>query len=203
MPRFEQDSDVRALGEALAALRRDRGLSQAEAGARLAMTSQGWGLYESGRRPGLFRPDVQRRLTAALDASPEDLALAAARMRTEGEPRAPATGVESGARAWGAGPQVAGAGRSETGAERLQLSNDDLAPWAVSGVMLEFDAGRWPRRDQGCVIDMNGGLRLVRIYERADSDRLYVRGGPQGLDVETVLDRADVARVAAVVGRLE
>lgn len=200
MPRFEQDSDVRALGEALAALRRDRGLSQAEAGARVAMTSQGWGLYESGKRPGLFRPDVQRRLTAALDASPEDLALAAARAQ-EGQAAAPATGVESGARVWAASPKSTGASRSDV--ERLQLSNDDLAPWAVSGVVLEFDAGRWPRRDQGCVVDRKDGERLVRIYERADSERLYVRGGPQGLTVETALARADVARVAAVIGRLE
>jgi len=201
MPRFEQDSDVRALGEALGALRRDRGLSQAEAGARVAMTSQGWGLYESGKRPGLFRPDVQRRLTAALDASPEDLALAAARAQDGGLDPASSTGVESGARAWIANPKTSGASRSEV--ERLQLSNDDLAPWAVSGVVLEFDAGRWPRRDQGCVVDRNDGVRLVRIYERADSERLYVRGGPQGLSVETALARADVARVAAVIGRLE
>ena len=200
MARFEQDSDVRALGEALASLRRDRGLSQAEAGARVAMTSQGWGLYEAGKRPGLFRPDVQRRLTAALDASSEDLALAAA--RADGvSPMVSVTGVESGARVWVGSPKPAGA--SGVDVERLQLSNDDLAPWAVSGVMLELDAGRWPRRDQGCVIDMNDGGRLVRIYDRADSDRLYVRGGPQGLDVETTLARADVARVAAVVGRLE
>jgi len=201
MARFEQDSDVRALGEALAVLRRDRGLSQAEAGARVAMTSQGWGLYESGKRPGLFRPDVQRRLTAALDASLEDLALAAARAQAGAQAEAPATGVESGHRAWNGKPAREGAPRPET--ERLQLSNDDLAPWAVSGVTLEFDAGRWPRRDQGCVIHLNDGGRLVRIYDRADSERLYVRGGPQGLDVETALGRGDVARVAAVVGRLE
>ena len=75
MPRFESDNDARRLGEALAALRRARGLSQAEAGARVGMTSQGWGLYEAGRRPGLFRPDVQRRLTGAVDATPEALIL--------------------------------------------------------------------------------------------------------------------------------
>ena len=32
MPRFESDNDARRLGEALAALRREAGLSQAEAG---------------------------------------------------------------------------------------------------------------------------------------------------------------------------
>jgi len=191
MPRFEQDKDVRALGEALAGLRRERGLSQAEAGARVGMTSQGWGLYESGRRPGLFRPDVQRRLTGALDASPEDLALALAGAR----------GVESGARAYEVGSVTRPVRAIRT--ERLQLSNDDLAPWAASGVVLEFDPGRWPRRDQGCVIDLIDGQRLVRLYDRADGERLYLRGGPGGLDVETALERGLTRRVAAVVARLD
>ena len=73
MPRFQSDNDARRLGEALAALRRERALSQAEAGRQAGMTSQGWGLYETGKRSGLYRPDVQRRLTAALGATPEDL----------------------------------------------------------------------------------------------------------------------------------
>ncbi|WP_428151227.1 helix-turn-helix domain-containing protein [Brevundimonas sp.] len=196
MARFASDPDAAALGEGLASLRRHAGLSQAEAGARIGMTSQGWGLYESGKRPGLFRPDVQRRLTGALDATPEDLALLLAREASLGS--ASATGVESPRRAF-APPAVPQAGRIE----RMQLSNDDLAPWAASGVVLEFDPGRWPRRDQGCVIDLADGARLVRLYQRADGDRLYVKGGPAGLEVETSLDRAAVARVAAVRARLE
>ena len=66
MARFASDPDAAALGEGLAALRRAAGLSQAEAGARIGMTSQGWGLYEAGKRPGLFRPDVQRRTLIGL-----------------------------------------------------------------------------------------------------------------------------------------
>lgn len=85
----------------------------------------------------------------------------------------------------------------------MQLSNDDLAPWAASGVVLEFDPGRWPRRDQGCVIDLADGTRLVRLYQRADGDRLYVKGGPGGLEIETSLDRSEVACVAAVRARLD
>ena len=196
MARFASDPDAAALGEGLATLRRHAGLSQAEAGARIGMTSQGWGLYESGKRPGLFRPDVQRRLTGALDATPEDLALILAR---EGPaPAPPATGVESLGRAFNPLPAP-----HANATERMQLSNDDLAPWAASGVVLEFDPGRWPRRDQGCVIDLADGTRLVRLYQSADGDRLYVRGGPAGLGVETSLDRNSVARVAAVRARLE
>ena len=191
MPRFESDSDARRLGEALAALRQDRNLSQAQAGERVGMTSQGWGLYEAGKRPGLFRPDVQRRLTAAIGSSPEELALKL------GSPLPPepvaVTGVESGGRGF-SGPAPVAAMR------RLQLSNDDLAPWAASGVVLEYAPGRWPRRDQGCVIEMADGDLRVRLYERADADGLVVRGVDGG---EERIDRADTRLVSAVVARLD
>jgi len=189
MPRFESDSDARRLGEALAALRREAGLSQAEAGERVGMTSQGWGLYESGKRPGLFRPDVQRRLTMALGASPEALALKL------GAPPAPApvaaTGMENSGRAF-AGPV--------SGSRRLQLSNDDLAPWAASGVVLEYEPGRWPRRGQGCVIEMADGEVRVRLYEHADAEALVVRGLRGG---EERIGRAETRQVSAVVARLD
>lgn len=192
MPRFESDTDARRLGEALAALRRARGLSQAEAGGRVGMTSQGWGLYEAGKRPGLFRPDVQRRLTAAIESTPEALAIGLAAMPFEGP--AP-SGVESRARGFEAAAPAA--------TRRLQLSSDDLAPWAASGVTLEYAPGRWPRRDQGCVIDMVDGRRLVRLYERAEGETLVVRGGPGGLAAEERIPRADTRAVSAVIARLD
>ena len=186
MPRFQSDSDARRLGEALAALRRDRALSQAEAGRRAGMTSQGWGLYETGKRSGLYRPDVQRRLTAALDATPEDLLQrqdpAMAGMASEGRPfvHAPAAPTR-----------------------RLQLSNDDLAPWAASGVVVEYGPGRWPRRDQGCVIEMTDGEVRVRLYEGADAEALTVRGGPGGLTAKERIARSATRSVSAVIARLE
>lgn len=195
MPRFEPDAELRRLADGLASLRRARGLSQAEAGARIGMTSQGWGLYEAARRPGLFRPDVQRRLTGALDATPEGLALALG-----ADPSSPADTSPDGVRAREAhfaGPPAL----DSSGIERLQLSNDDLAPWAASGVVLELDPGRWPRDGQGCVIDLSDGRRLVRLYHRADAERLHVRGGPGGLGATETVARADIRRVAAVTAR--
>jgi len=195
MSRFETDPAARRLGESLAALRRERGLSQAEAGTRLGMTSQGWGLYEAGRRPGLFRPDVQRRLTAALDATVEDLerhALPGA------EAAANPTGLESRGRNFSRGGHNAA-----VTLPRLQLSNDDLRPWAASGVVLEYEPGRWPRRDQGCVLHMDDGEARIRLYERADAEVLVVRGGPGGLEVEERIPRSAIRDVAAVVARLE
>lgn len=194
MPRFEQDSDATALGAALASLRRAAGLSQAEAGAAAGMTSQGWGLYEAGKRPGLFRPDIQRRLTAAVGGSPESLALALAN-GTETVAPTVASGVEARGRDYDAGQA-----RPRT-IETLQLSNDDLAPWAASGVVLEYDAGRWPRRDQGCVIDTIDGRSLVRLYDRADGEMLYLKGGRGGLRAIETIRRDETVRVCAVTAR--
>lgn len=190
MPRFESDSDVRRLGEALAALRREAGLSQAEAGARVGMTSQGWGLYEAGKRPGLFRPDVQRRLTGALGASPEALELKLGPPAAQAGTPAP-TGVEARGRGFAAPPPAT---------RRLQLSNDDMAPWAASGVVLEYEPDRWPRRGQGCVIEMADGGVMVRLYEAADAEALVVRGVA---GAEERIDRAATRRVSAVIARLD
>ncbi|MFA4894360.1 helix-turn-helix transcriptional regulator [Brevundimonas sp.] len=198
MPRFESDEDARRLGEALAALRREAGLSQAEAGQRAGMTSQGWGLYEAGKRPGLFRPDVQRRLTGALGATVEALALVQTSPAEDAPVRPPETrGVANAGRGFNAAPSPVAPVR------QVQLSNDDLAPWAASGVVLEYEPGRWPRRDQGCVIEMADGETRVRLYDRADAEVLVVRGGAGGLGAEERIARGDTRSVSAVVARLE
>ena len=197
MARFTSDDDAgtegRALGEALSALRRERGLSQAEAGARIGMTSQGWGLYEAGKRPGLFRPDVQRRLTGALDATPEDLALLVGAAPAT-SPKAVVEGLQARGRAFEAAPVAE--------RRRMQLSSDDLAPWAAAGTVLEYAPGRWPRRDQGCVIEMDDGSLRARLYVRSDEAELVVRGAGALLTIERI-PRARARAVAAVVARLD
>ena len=198
MARFTSDDDAgaegRALGEALAALRRERGLSQAEAGQRIGMTSQGWGLYEAGKRPGLFRPDVQRRLTGGLDATPEDLALLVGAAPPPPQPAPASIGVEARGRAFEAPP---------TRERRLlQLSTDDLTPWAAAGTVLEYVPGRWPRRDQGCVIEMEDGSLRARLYVRSDEAELVVRGAGALLTIERI-PRARARSVGAVVARLD
>ena len=67
-------------------------------------------------------------------------------------------------------------------------------------MVLEYAPGRWPRRDQGCVIEMADGDLRVRLYERADADGLVVRGVDGG---EERIDRADTRLVSAVVARLD
>ena len=192
MTRFRDDPEADALGRALAALRKGLGLSQAEAGARMGVTSQAWGLYEAGRRPGMFRPDVQRRLTAALDLTPEDLALEIVR---EQEPSSAPTAprIEEGGRAFSPGGSRAPVRRT------LQLRDDDLAPWASSGVVLVYDLSMWPRRDQGCVVATDDGP-VIGLYHRGDRDTVVLRG-PAG--DKRVLERSRIGSVGAVVARLE
>ena len=198
-PAHEERAPWLALGEALAALRRERGLSQAEAGVRVGMTSQGWGLYEAGRRAGLFRPDVQRRLTAALDASPEDLALRLATASAAEPAPAPASEPISGLEAPG---RPFAPARSGPPRETLRLSDDALSPWAASGVVLEYEPGRWPRRDQGCIVDMADGSTRVRLYLESDGDVVTVRGAGS-LDRVERIARTDIRRVSAVLSRHE
>lgn len=197
MARFESDEEARALGEALARLRRDQGLSQAEAGARAGMTSQAWGLYEAGKRPGLFRPDTQRRLTEAIGATVEALGL---QIGAAGSvPSAVGAGVSSAGRAFsGVQPAARTVGR-----QQFQVSDDDLWPWAASGVVLEYEPGRWPRRDQGCIVELRDGRRLARLYRGADETTLYLRGGPDGFGSEQRVQREEMQSISAVVARLD
>ncbi|MGI4818315.1 MAG: helix-turn-helix transcriptional regulator [Janthinobacterium lividum] len=189
---MSEQAEALRLGEALAQLRRERGLSQAEAGNRIGMTSQGWGLYESGKRAGLFRPDVQRRLTGALDATVEDLHLLIGGPVTSPARAVAVAGMEARHRGF-EGPSV-------LGKSRLRLDTDDMAPWAFAGVVLEYVEGQWPRRDQGCVLDFDDGQRLVRLFARSDAAEVWVRDAAGD---EEAIARARLARVSAVVARLE
>ena len=191
-----EDDEAIKLGEALAQLRKERGLSQAEAGARIGMSSQGWGFYESGKRAGLFRPDIQRRLTSALEATPEDLALlvAAAKAPKVTQPAlAPApTGVEARAREF-EGPQP-------SKRQCWRLDTDDMAPWAFSGVVLEYVPDQWPRRDQGCVVQTKGNNRQVRLYVGSDADGVTLRDAS---GQTSYILRDQIVSLSAVIARRE
>ena len=194
MVRFTTDDDVRRLGDALAELRREKGLSQAEAGARIGMTSQGWGLYESGRRSGLFRPDIQRRLTGALDATPEALMLKLepeADVSVSSPQRAP--GVESTGAAF-RGPAL------PADVRLMVLTTNEMAPWAAAGVTIAYRPGQPPREGQGCLVQMADGRRLVRLYGgRTDANVSLLSGVGDSESVS--VDR--IAALCAVVGRFD
>lgn len=197
---MDEEYEAQRLGDALANLRRERGLSQAEAGARIGMTSQGWGLYEAGKRAGLFRPDMQRKLTSALDATPEDLLLVAGAHLAPAPTARPLPDSLSPER-----QGVAASGRAFDGAkpvmrQRWRLDHDGMAPWAYAGVILEYVPDQWPRRDQGCLIELASGERHLGLYDTSDEQRVLVRT-PDG--VQRAFYRAMILRVSAVVARFE
>lgn len=194
-------AELAALGEALARLRHAGGLSQAEAGERVGMTGQGWGLYEAGKRAGLFRPDIQTRLTVALGATPEAL------LPGRGPPPSPASGGEPGVRGVEArsapfrAADVPVSIRTET--FTFPVQTEDVWPWASSGVVLVCDPDRWPRRGQGCVVETADGEVRVRLFDGADRDFLLLKGGSGGLDQSERLARQEVVRLSTVVSRHE
>jgi hypothetical protein len=162
------------------------------------MTGQGWGLYESGRRPGLFRPDVQRRLTAALGADPESLVLEVGGSAASSPGIGSSTGVESGGRTFKS--TVPGASGGDAPAQ-VVLIDDALHPWASAGTVVEYDPGRFPRRGQGCVLEHADESVSVWLFDGADADRLHLRRGPDGALVST--PRSEVRRLSAVLVRRE
>lgn len=168
--------EAKRLGAVLKAARRAARLNQAEAGARAGMTGQGWGLYESGKRPGLFRPDVRRRLAAALGVEPERL-----------------TGTSQ--------PSTRPRSSIEGDAHQVVMTDDRLDPWAGAGTVIEYDPARFPRRGQGCVVEAADGTLTVWLFDGADADRLHLRGGEGGLNDRVGVDRSGVLRVCAVTAR--
>lgn len=71
----ERKAERRRVGQAIAALRITKGLTQDEAGARSRppMTSQHWGNHETGNVRGIHEPPVLRKLLDAIGATQEEL----------------------------------------------------------------------------------------------------------------------------------
>lgn len=190
----EQEAAIR-IGEALGRLRRERGLSQAEAGARIGMTSQGWSLYEAGRRAGLFRPDMQKRLTSALDATPEDLMLLA-----KTTPSPIALPVVDGSSVQSKGRDFDPVASPKIRREHYRLDTDDMGPWAFAGTIIEYEKDRPPRKSSGAVVQLRDGRLHLGLWQGSD-DRGVVLANADG--IQTQFSWRDIVAVSAVTARLE
>lgn len=69
----DESPEAKALGAALRVLRKRRRMSQPEAGEAFGIGGEGWRKYEAGLAPSIFKPDTQRRLTAAVGADVAEL----------------------------------------------------------------------------------------------------------------------------------
>lgn len=192
------DIELRRYGLAIAWLRREVGLSQAEAGACAGLSSQNWGQYEQGKRKKLFRPEVQLKLVSALGRAPTDFRSTLARITDDDGP-APlpqALAEEGRPFVWDQRPNSAGR-------DRITVDHGNLEPWAGPGVILEFDYGQRPNEGQGCVVDLSDGSRMARVYAGCDEEHVFLLGGPGGLGTRLLLDHAMIRRIAKVTARLE
>lgn len=166
----EDEEDRRLLGKALASLRERAGLTQEEAAERFGVDSgQAFAKYETGEiKTAIFRPAVQRRLAAAVDATLEELLMRAAALRV----RAPTpTGAVSDSALGAAGRRapdiVPLRGRVEPGA---WTALDSLADVLAKPTAFVRDP-RYPKADQYAREVQGDGMNLAGLL---DGDQVHV-----------------------------
>lgn len=86
-------------GRALERVRRDLGLGQQQVADALGWTIQNVGLYERGKRPGILKKALRKKLTDALGVSPETLDKARA-VIAGAATQAPTYGIEAPSRSF-------------------------------------------------------------------------------------------------------
>lgn len=53
--------------------------------------------------------------------------------------------------------------------------DEAMTPWCEPGEKVFFERGRHPKRIEGCVVELTGGARLIRLYERSHDGAVFVR----------------------------
>lgn len=84
----------------------------------------------------------------------------------------------------------------------MQLIGDSMYPWAASGTTIVYDLDRWPRKEQGCVIETRDHGYYVKLFDRVDETKLYVKE-LQPAEQEIEFELKDVAGVYAVQDRID
>lgn len=188
--------EQKLIGRALQALRIRAGMTQPEAAAAMSITLTAWQNYEAGKRQ--WKPLLVRRVTTALGSTPEELQILRDQLADEPDitPRGIAMGFsESRARPFEIpvagqlrqgpeGPSLIAANGQEgsinlagllgPNARALRLPGEKMIPYAEPGGFVIYQTDRWPRRGQGCVVEMIDGEFHVARYERQDGAGLYV-----------------------------
>lgn len=185
-----------ALGAALRALRERAGLTQEAAAAKLSITRQAWQNYESGARPTLLRTDLQDRLAGALDVTRADLLRERDRQAGLPPPAANDRGWDEGGatyelqvlgriKASPAGPLIYDIAEPESivdvgwmfgpNARVLRVAGDSMTGYVESGQLVIYDVTMWPKRGDGCVVELQNGEVYVKEYMETGQGVLKVR----------------------------
>lgn len=193
-------SEAAALGLALRRLRERAKMSQDDAAAAFGVSRQGWQVYEKGDRNGILRSDTQSRLATAVQATREELLTERARLnqgesigtsdsdvvqlsdrrrtfelpiwgRARAGTLAPSYVADLGAPSelvdmrWLFGP--------DSGA--LRVAGESMSGYVESGQMVIFDRSRWPRRGDGCVIELANGELYVKDFKKTDGSTIFLQ----------------------------
>jgi transcriptional regulator with XRE-family HTH domain len=163
------------LGQALRQLRLRYGFTQAQAAERFDVSTQAWQRYEAGERRF---PDWKLiKLATAAGGTLDELM--DERKRLQG-PGGEVVSLAAHGRAYHGGPPAGSvmaqlASLLGPNADAIRLNSGALSPWAESGELIVFDRERPPRREQGCVVQMDDGSLSVWIFEGRDAEGVHVR----------------------------
>lgn len=182
-----------AMGAAIQSLREQKGMSQDEAAAALHTSRQTISNYERGERSVILREDIQQDVAEALGVTREDILRERDRLAgTEPQQYAPpqtATIYElpvlGRVRTGPEGPMLYGVSEPDQivdlawmfgpNAKSLRQAGDEMSGYVESGQLVIYDTSQWPRRGDGCVVELRSGDVYVREYVSTAQGVLTVR----------------------------
>lgn len=185
------EEEARIWGEALRRLREasrtpeGRKVTQAIAASQFGVKRQAWNNYEQGERLLINRPDVQQRLAEAVGRTREDLEAARAEVLGEPPPASRSFAPREAplelpilgrVRASAQGPQIydVNPGEPESVVDiswlmapttrTLRVAGDSMTGYVESGDLVIYDTKIWPKRGEGCVVELQNGDVYVKEY---------------------------------------
>lgn len=169
-------------------------MTQDAAAQAFGVTRQAWQNYEAGARQTILRTDMQARIADALGVTRDDLLREVDRQAGHAAPEA--RGVSESARIFELpvlsrvrtgtdGPQLYETSEPEgfldmawvfgPNARTLRHAGDAMTGYVESGQMVIYDVSQWPRRGDGCVVELANGELHVREYVGSAQGVLQVR----------------------------
>lgn len=160
-------------------------VTQEAAAAAYGVKRQAWNNYEQGDRLVIVRRDVQEKLVQAIGRTLEDLEASRAEVLGQDPPqreRRTFAGdnvlelpVIGRVRAGSQGPQIYDVGEEPESvvdvswlfgptARTLRVAGDSMTGYVESGDLVIYDVKLWPRRGEGCVVELTSGDLYVKEY---------------------------------------
>jgi transcriptional regulator with XRE-family HTH domain len=190
-PRAGHLTEAQRLGAALRRLRMRYDLTQQAAAERANTRQQTWQRYEAGGNDALLKVTLQRRLAEAVGSDHEEFLLELAGINAPAQKRPNALAEREQQRPFEVGV-VARVGALPGGYDAddmatidlstflgddvrvMQVAGESMVPYAEPGGFVTYHLKRYPRRGQGCVIELADGSYVFGKYERIDDGSVFI-----------------------------